>query len=365
VTSLTEATTSLVSNDHESEEEFMKSKQSQCHKRTISHLLFTTTGAMTAAAVAWVYIQYRRELSAAKVRVSRGSNLIKTPRGLIQYTVVGDGVPVLVIHGAGGGYDQGVEFAGPLIENGFKVIAPSRFGYLGTPLPTEASPMAQADAHVSLLDALKLDKVAVIGISAGAPSAVQLCLRHPARCTALVLGVPLLYSPRNAGAVAQKPSAVREFLINTAISSDFVFWALSKLAPGTMFKTILGTPLEDVKKAGAQESARLAEFLGHIQPVSRRKKGLQNEAAIAKSLPPYDLEHVRVPTLLFGVENCLYNTYPAACYTAEKIQAARFVQYHTGGHLCVGHQAELWSEIQNFLKIVAQAPSNAPIAASQ
>lgn len=343
----------------------MKSKQSQCHKGKISHLLFTTTGAMTAAAAAWVYVRYRRDWNAAKARISSGSKLISTPCGLIEYAEFGEGMPVLVIHGAGGGYDQGVELAGPLIENGFKVIAPSRFGYLGTPLPADASPMAQADAHVSLLDALKLDRVAVIGISAGAPSAVQLCLRHPARCTALVLGVPLLYSPRTAGAVAQKSSAVREFLINTAISSDFIFWVLSKLVPGTMFKTILGTPVEDVKKAGAEEEARLAEFLGHIEPVSRRKKGLQNEAAIAKSLPPYDLEHVRVPTLLFGVENCLYNTYPAACYTAEKIQAARFLQYHTGGHLCVGHQAELWSEIQNFLEIVAQAPSNPAIAASQ
>lgn len=147
----------------------MKSKQSQCHKSKISHLLFTTTGAMAAAAVGWVYIQYRRELSAAKVRISRGSELVRTPCGLIEYAAVGEGMPVLVIHGAGRGYDQGVEFARPLIENGFKVIAPSRFGYLGTPLPADASPMAQADAHVSLLDALKLDKVAVIGISAGPP----------------------------------------------------------------------------------------------------------------------------------------------------------------------------------------------------
>ena len=70
---------------------------------------------------------------------------------------------ILVIHGAGGGFDQGLEFARPLVDAGFQVIAPSRFGYLRTPLPQDASPMAQADAHASLLDALQLEKVAVVG----------------------------------------------------------------------------------------------------------------------------------------------------------------------------------------------------------
>lgn len=333
----------------------MKCTQLRSSKSKMSPTILATAGAMTAAAGAWVYFRYRHDLSAAKARISSGSKLISTPCGPIEYAEAGAGVPVLVIHGAGGGFDQGLEFARPLIENGFEVIAPSRFGYLRTPLQADASPMAQADAHAHLLDALKLDKVAVIGISAGAPSAIQLCLRHPERCTALVLGVPLSYGPRSAGALDKKPSPIREFLINTALGSDFVFWMLTKLARNAMFKTILGTPPEDVKKAGAEEQVRLTEFLGHIEPISRRKKGLENEAAIAKSLSRYDLERLRVPTLVFAAENCLYNTYPAACYTAANIQAARLVSYSTGGHLCVGHQAELWAEIQNFLHTVAEA----------
>ena len=342
----------------------MDRTQSRSKTGDMFQALLTTAGAMAAAVGAWTYIRYRRDLSAAKARISSGSKLLNSPCGLIEYAEVGSGMPVLVIHGAGGGFDQGLEFARPLIANGFKVIAPSRFGYLRTTLPADASPMAQADAHAFLLDALKLDKVAVIGISAGAPSAMQLCLRHPERCTALVLGVPLAFSP-DPGTAAQKPSVVREFLLNTAISSDFVFWMLAKLARGTMFKTILGTPPEDVKDAGSEEQARLTEFLGHIQPISWRKMGLENEAMIARSLPRYDLDHLRVPTLVFGVENCLYNTYPGARYTAENIPDARFLSYSTGGHLCVGHQAELWSEILRFLKSAAEAPSGTLIAASR
>jgi pimeloyl-ACP methyl ester carboxylesterase len=328
-------------------ERFMKS---QTPNRKLLWPLLAAVPASLAVAGALIYRRYRRDLTAARARVASGSKLVNTPSGLIEYADVGTGAPVLVIHGAGGGFDQALEFARPLVDAGFRVIAPSRFGYLRSPLPTDASPMAQADAHASLLDALQLEKVAVLGVSAGAPSAMQLCLRHPTRCTALVLVVPLVYSGRPATA---PPSALREFLINTAISSDFIFWSMSKLARNTMFKTVLGTPPEDVAEAGAEEQARAAEFLSHIEPISERKKGLQNESAIARSLPRYDLERLRIPTLVSSIEDCLYKTYPGARYTAENIPGARFIGYATGGHLAVGHEKELWSEVRQFLQAAA------------
>jgi hypothetical protein len=60
----------------------------------------------------------------------------------------GSGIPLLSIHGAGGGYDQGLANAAGFVGAGFRIIAPSRFGYLGTPVPPDISPAAQADAHV-------------------------------------------------------------------------------------------------------------------------------------------------------------------------------------------------------------------------
>jgi pimeloyl-ACP methyl ester carboxylesterase len=322
-------------------------------KRSRKILAVVVSSLAGAAGAALVYSRYRCDLNAAEARLASGSKLISTPCGLIEYADVGTGAPVFVIHGAGGGFDQALEFARPLIDHGFRVIAPSRFGYLRTPLARDASPLAQADAHACLLNALQLDKVAVMGASAGAPSAMQLCLRYPERCTALVLAVPLAYSARPDGAPPGKQSACKELLLNAMLSSNFGFWALSKLARNAMIKTILGTPLEDVEKAGADEQAHVAEFLAHIEPISRRKKGLENETAIAQSLPRYDLEHFRVPTLVMGVEDCLYNTYPGARYTAEHIPGARFVGYPKGGHLFVGHQTEMWSEVHNFLKTAA------------
>ena len=104
-------------------------------------------------------------------------------------------MPLLAVHGSGGGHDQGMAFAAGLASQGIRVIAMSRFGYLRTPMPIDASAAAQADAHVCLLDALGIRRTAIMGGSAGAPSALQLAIRHPDRVSALVLLVPLAYKP--------------------------------------------------------------------------------------------------------------------------------------------------------------------------
>ena len=41
---------------------------------------------------------------------------------------------------------------------GFRVIGPSRFGYLGSTLPEGGTPADQADAHALLLDHLGVDQ---------------------------------------------------------------------------------------------------------------------------------------------------------------------------------------------------------------
>ncbi len=94
---------------------------------------------------------YQRDIQTARARVSSGSQIAQTACVPIEYAVVGEGAPVLVVHGAGGGFDQGLDFGLPLTRQGFRVIAMSRFGYLRTPLPDEAAPVAQAEAHACLL----------------------------------------------------------------------------------------------------------------------------------------------------------------------------------------------------------------------
>lgn len=305
------------------------------------------TGALLAGFGAFVYSEYSRDIRAARARISSGSEVVNTPCGPIEYAEVGTGPTVLVIHGAGGGFDQGLDLARPLIDAGFRVIAVSRFGYLRTPMPAVASPEAQADAHACLLDAIKIDRLPVIGGSAGAPSAMQLCLRHPERCSALVLLFPMAFAPDRAQA---KPSALFTFVIRATLHSDFPFWAATKVARDTLMKTVLGTPVEDFRAAPADEQERALEVMRHILPVGQREKGIWNDATISPVLPRYDLEQIRVPTLLISAEDDLYGTYPSARYTAAHVPGARFVGYPTGGHLLLGHWKEASSEVVKFLR---------------
>lgn len=307
-------------------------------------------GLLVAGLCAMVYVSYQRNIRQAYERISVGSQVVESPCGTIEYAVAGDGPPVLVVHGSGGGFDQGMDFAAPLIQSGFRVIAMSRFGYLRTPLPADASAIAQADAHACLLDVLNIRRAAVIGASAGAPSAMQFALRHAQRTAALVLLVPAAYVPRPGGAPPMNTPAGLELLFNTALKSDFLFWAAPRLARQTVIRTILATPPAVVESASADERARVAQVLEHILPVSPRKLGLLNDATVTSTLPRYELERIAVPTLILSASDDLFGTFDGARYSAEHIPRARFIGYPSGGHLWVGHQHEVMSGIAGFLK---------------
>ena len=148
---------------------------------------------LLVVAASWIAWRFDSDIKAASAKAAVGSILVSTRCGPIEYQEAGTGTPLLMVHGSGGGHDQGMAFAGNLTKHGIRVIAVSRFGYLRTPMPADASPESQADAHVCLLDALGINKAAVAGGSAGGPSALQMAIRHPDRVSALVLLVPLAY----------------------------------------------------------------------------------------------------------------------------------------------------------------------------
>ena len=129
---------------------------------------------------------YLADLQAARARIAQGSRIVQTRSGPVEVGISAGSRPLLMIHGTGGGFDQGLHFAQRLTDAGWRVIAPSRFGYLRTPFPADASTDAQADALADLLDALGIHRLPVLGGSAGALPALALALRHPARCSALV-----------------------------------------------------------------------------------------------------------------------------------------------------------------------------------
>jgi pimeloyl-ACP methyl ester carboxylesterase len=294
-----------------------------------------------------VYLAYRGDIAAARQRVASDRRVIETGSGPIQYADVGRGDPVLVIHGAGGGYDQGLLLARWYFGDEYRVIAPSRFGYLQTPLPADASPAAQADAHARLLDALGVDWVQVVGASAGALSSMQLAIRHPERVSSLVLVVPAAWAPPTKRATATTEVAPSGFVTKVILKSDFAIWAFMNIARDAML-SFLGVPTALQATITPDQHARLTQLMGTILPVSQRQEGIANDAANHKALTRYALEEIRAPTLVIDAADV--GTFPGAKYTAEHIPGARFIPYETGGHVLLGHEVETRAAITDFLR---------------
>ncbi len=314
--------------------------------------LRTFVVAAVLAAFVFAYLQYRREIRAAEARIAAGqSQIAQTACGPVEYAMRGDGSAgtLLVIHGAGGGFDQALDLdlGDRLSGRGFRVIFVSRFGYLRTPLPADGSVGAQAGAHACLLDTLGVAKASVMGISAGGSSALEFAIRFPERCGALILLVPAL--PAGEAHPMPRPSRVVEVIRDTILRSDFLFWVAMKAARNSLIETVLATPLAVAEGASPGEKARMDRVMSNLLPVSRRRLGLGNDAAVIPELRPFDLGRVQAPTLAISLDDDLYGTARGAKYTAAGIRGGRYVGYPSGGHLWIGRNDEVFGEIVGFL----------------
>jgi len=86
--------------------------------------------AILIVVTAGVYAIYERDLAAARARLVGRSATVETSFGTLEYAVMGNGEPMLIVHGAEGGFDQGIDMTGAMAGRGYRLIAPSRFGYL-------------------------------------------------------------------------------------------------------------------------------------------------------------------------------------------------------------------------------------------
>lgn len=322
-------------------------------RRSLGALALAGVAAGATGALA-VHGRYRADLAAAHARIARGSRLIATHAGPIEVGLSEGTRALLMVHGTGGGFDQGLQFSERLTAAGWRVIAPSRFGYLRTPFPADASSEAQADAFAHLLDALGIERLPVLGGSAGALSALQFALRHPRRCSALVPIVPASYVPGRQATPAPAPWAER--VIASLLSSDLVFWSGITLAPAVATKALLATDAEVVERASADERARVRRILWSILPVSARAAGLLNDARLASRPAPMALERITAPTLAVSVRDDGFGTFAAAQHIAATVPGARLLSFDSGGHIWAGHDAELFAQVDAFLRSKAVAP---------
>lgn len=294
---------------------------------------------------------FREAGTQAENRLFGQSSLIETSAGMLEYAVAGEGPPLMMIHGTGGGFDQGLLFAAALRQRGFRIIAPSRFGYLGSTFPGDASPVHQADTLVELLDHLGIDRLPVVGGSAGALTAAEFALRHPDRCSHLGLLVPAA-NLTNRDLV--EFTGLQRVAVNAVLGSDFWFWSLTRLAPGPMIRTVLATDPALLDRVPAAERHRAQAILNQIFPISRKVNGLRTDGFWAGTPTTTAYQRIAVPTLILSCEDDLFGTAATARLLAERIPNAEINVFPTGGHIWLGHDEEVADRIAAFIRPSAE-----------
>jgi pimeloyl-ACP methyl ester carboxylesterase len=292
-------------------------------------------GAGIALPAFGLLFQYRRDMNAARARLAAvDRHVVSTEWGAVEYAEQGQGDPVLVSHGIFHNCVGGLLEVRDLFI-GRRVISPSRFGYLGSSMPPNATPATQADAFAALLDRLGIDQIDVIGCSAGATSALQLALRHPRRVKHLVIVVGNL--PGSPTAVVQPPSA--------KFQRQFVMWALRTFAPSTMIRMIAAVPKEFVMTS--EDARYVNEFIDSLFPVST--DGFIFDAFVSNAdVNGYNLEAINVPTLIAHTKDDQLASHDASKRAAERIPGARFVSLDSGGHLMIGQRKKQREALARF-----------------
>lgn len=306
-------------------------------------VLFVLLGLVTLVSMAILmsYLNYRKQMSAASERIASESRLLETKFGKIEYAIRGQGKPVLLIHGAGGGFDQGLWLGRICLDSNYKFIAPSKFGYLNSETPEEFSAKLQAEQYRILLDYLDIEKVDIIAVSAGGPSSIQFAHDFPERVEKLVL-VSAVSMPPNSD---DKDSFYIK-IIQTIQKSDFAYWLFTKTFKSQIL-SLFGIPASDYKNFTSEQKALASELLDIMHPMSSRYQGTITDGLIIKDFEIPD--SISVPTLIVHAKNDGLVSYSHAELTHRKIKGSKLILYENGGHGAISELEDARKQIENFL----------------
>jgi pimeloyl-ACP methyl ester carboxylesterase len=274
---------------------------------------------------------------------------IQTTYGPVEVDAWGEGPAVLALHGAMGGYDQSRILAETIAEPGYRFLALSRPGYLGTPMGSGVGPEAQADLMAALLDSLGLEDAALLAISGGGPSALHFALRHPGRCRALVLvstcaapmtgRIPLSFKIMQR--LVRWPPLSR--LIGAQAAKDPEKSARRSIPDDALRRRTLEHP-----EAGPLFKRLLASTADRMH---LRMDGTEDDIRVSYSYD-YPLEDISVPTLVVhGTQDSMlpYPVHGAAL--AALIPGAEHLAVEGGDHVAIfTHREQVRERVMAFLR---------------
>lgn len=268
----------------------------------------------------------------------------------MEYVIHGEGRPVLLLHGAMGGWDQS-DLLGraALGDAGFQRIAVSRPGYLGTPLAAGRTPEEQADGYAALLDAIGVRYAAVIAISGGGQSALQFALRYEGRCRALVM-----ISACSAPLETRLP--FRFHLMKWMARFPWMVERMRQKAirdPEAASRRSIPDAGLRARTLQDRESGPLIEALqaGTLERMTERMPGTLNDIEQSRRRFRYPVERMRVPLLV--VHGALDEMVPVAHARslAARVPESELLVLEDGGHSSLfTHLHEIRARVGAFLR---------------
>jgi len=275
-------------------------------------------------------IRCQRALSESKVRLEDyQAETIDLSYGKMTYidSRSRDVPTILSVHGIFGGYDQAYDMAAQFIGDA-RIIAPSRFGYLGSDVKGAGTPREQAQAFVELLDSFKVDQVYLLAASAGGTVAIRFALDYPERVKGVIMysaAMPFTSKPMKYMKYAGPPAFV---------CNDYGMFLLSPL-----IKPMMGMDASTMKT---------------LFPVSERKQGIVLDASVintdmAKNFDDYPVEEIQVPVLILQAKDDKLSDYQMALAGSSRFAKGKLVLFEEGGHLLEGHEEEVYHEVLALL----------------
>jgi pimeloyl-ACP methyl ester carboxylesterase len=199
---------------------------------------------------------------------------------------------------------------------------------LGSDVKGEGTPKEQAEAFHELLDSLKIDKVFVLGTSAGGTPAIRFALDYPERVKGLILFC-------SAMPVNEKPDKYSEYQAPPKpLLSNYAMYLISPLMP-----SIMGMPASTVKV---------------IMPVAERKEGVLLDGKFTnpdmeRNFHDWPIEELKIPTLIVHSEDDNVASFEKVVAAKDRFPDLTMVTFPDGGHMMVGHDKEIDEAVDAFI----------------
>lgn len=164
----------------------------------------------------------------------------------LRYLEMGQGRPVLLLHGAslGSSADVFLRNLKPLADAGFRAIAFDSPGFGLSDTPSDHSNGYRRDIILKFMDAMGIENAALVGHSQSGGPAVQIALQKPERVShVIVLGTGSLLPPADDGK-GKAEGAVQQRLERRMAAQEPTIEDTRKLLEATLFHTELITPDE-------------------------------------------------------------------------------------------------------------------------